>query len=119
MTAKWVSAGLGTLAAAAAMLTIGVGSAAADDIKPQPTQPGQGPAVEGGVRTPAIQGELRSSDKGVALANPNADVRTSIRGVPPVIPWVFSGAGGDLSACVIDGPYCAWWMGLPFDPNNP
>ena len=119
MTSKFISAGLAGVAAAAAMLTIGVGSAMADDIKPQPGSPGQGPTVEGGVRAPAIQGELRSADKGVALANPNADVRTSDRGVPAVTAWAFSGAAGDLSACVYDGPYCAWWMSIPFDPNNP
>ena len=52
------------LAGAAAVLTIGVGSATADTLKPQPAQPGQGPAVEGGVRAPGVQGEVRASGMG-------------------------------------------------------
>lgn len=119
MTSKLTTAGLSAFAAAAAMLTIGIGSATADDITPQPAQPGQGPTVEDGVRTPAIQGELRSADKGVAMANPGGDVRTSNRGRPTVEAWAFTGAAGDISACVYDGPWCAWWQSIPFDPNNP
>lgn len=112
---------MGILAGAAAVLTIGAGSAAADTLKPQPAQPGQGPAVEGGVRAPGIQGELRAAGMGEAQASGglNGDVRTSNKAKQAFAAWSFSGAGGDLSACVISGPYCAWWMSIPFDANNP
>jgi len=121
VTSKLVSAGMGILAGAAAVLTIGAGSAAADTLKPQPSQPGAGPAVEGGVRAPGIQGELRGAGMGEAMANGglNGEVRGSNMARPPFDAWSFSGAGGDLSACVIDGPYCQWWMSIPFDANNP
>jgi len=117
VTSKLVSAGIGVLAGAAAVLTIGSGFAAADSLKPQPSQPGEGPAVEGGVRAPGVQGELRSAGMGEAQAQ--GEVRGSNIAKPAVEAWSFSGAGGDLSACVVDGPYCAWWMNIPFDANNP
>ncbi len=121
MTSKLVSAGIGVVAGAAAVLTIGSGFAAADSLQPQPSQPGAGPAVEGGVRAPGVQGELRGAGMGEAQASGGlgTDVRGSNIAKPAVEAWAFSGAGGDLSACVVDGPYCAWWMNIPFDANNP
>lgn len=127
MTPKLVSAGIGVLAGAAAVLTIGSGVAAADTLKPQPSQPGEGPAVEGGVRAPGVQGELRAAGKSKVQAQgtvngPNS--RIVGQAVPPRnwgdnAAWAFPGALNDFSSCVVEGPFCRWWMAIPFDPNNP
>ncbi len=73
--------------------------------------------MEGGVRAPGIQGELRAAGMGQAQAQ--GEVRGSNKAKQPFDAWAFSGAGGDLSACVVSGPFCAWWMNIPFDANNP
>ncbi|TDL04676.1 hypothetical protein EUA04_22495 [Mycolicibacterium obuense] len=126
--AKPIAMGLSGLAAAAALMTIGVGTASADDISADPSTPGNGREADGAVRSPDVangssgvmaQGEVRTSGFGEALASQGGEVRTSSRGVPGTKAWVFSGAAGDISACVYDGPWCANWMAIPFDINNP
>lgn len=126
--AKPIAMGLSGLAAAAALMTIGVGTASADDMSADPSTPGNGREADGAVRSPDVangssgvqaQGEVRTSGFGEALASQGGEVRTSTRGVPGTKAWVFSGAAGDISACVYDGPWCANWMAIPFDINNP
>lgn len=126
--AKPIAMGLSGLAAAAALMTIGVGTASADDMSADPSTPGNGREADGAVRSPDVsngssgvyaQGEVRTSGFGEALASQGGEVRTSTRGVPGTRAWVFSGAAGDISACVYDGPWCANWMAIPFDINNP
>jgi len=65
------------------MLGIASGTAHADDLKADPTTPSAGPVADKGIRTQAIQGELRTADKGVAQAQ-SVDVRGSNIGVPTV-----------------------------------
>ncbi len=114
---KPVAVGFGTLAAAALFMGIGAGTAGADVLKPQPDEPTAGPAVEDGIRVPAVHGEIRAADSGQALAQ--GEVRGSDFAAPGTKAWVFPGAAGDLSACVYEGPWCANWMAIPFDLNNP
>ncbi len=112
--------GISTLAAAASILTMGVGTAMADDLVPDPSTAGNGREADGAVRESATQGDIRISDMGQPLVPAGTgDVRSSNKAAPTTTAWVFPGASGDLSACVVDGPYCAFWMNLPFDLNNP
>lgn len=97
-----VSVGVGVLAAAAAAMAIGTGSAAADDIKPQPSKPSAGGTAE--VRGPAIQGEIRMSEMGVARGQ--GETRGSSIAVPVVEPFIYGGAIADMSAGTIaNGPF--------------
>ncbi|WP_238994612.1 hypothetical protein [Mycolicibacterium chubuense] len=111
--------GLCTLASAASLMTVGVGTASADDLVPDPSKAGDGREPQGNVRESATQGDVRSSGIGEALAPAGGDVRGSSRAKPGTTAWVFPGAAGDLSACVYSGPWCANWMKIPFDLNNP
>ncbi|WP_141564486.1 hypothetical protein [Mycolicibacterium palauense] len=66
--------------AIAALIGPGVGAAAADDLKPDPATPSAGPVAQKGIRSQAVQGDLREADKGVVLAQ--GDVRGSNEAVP-------------------------------------
>jgi hypothetical protein len=111
--------GVSALAAAASLMTIGAGIASADDLLPDPSTAGDGHEAKGTVRESATQGDVRSADIGAALAPAGGDVRGSGVAKPGTKAWVFPGASGDISACVYDGPWCANWMSIPFDLNNP
>jgi hypothetical protein len=112
--------GVGAVAAAASMMTFGVGTAFADDLVPDPSKAGDGRAPDGNVRESATQGDVRSAGMGEALAPAGGDVRSGAgKAVPSTKAWVFPGASGDISACVYDGPWCANWLAIPFDLNNP
>jgi hypothetical protein len=69
-------AGLGAVAASAALLSLGAGAAYADELYADPA------AVEGGVRSPGGQGEVRASD--IGSVNAQGDVRGSDIAVPVV-----------------------------------
>ncbi len=75
-------AGIGAVAATAALLSLGAGTAYADEIAADPAAPSQGPAVEGGVRAPGGQGEIRASD--IGSVNAQGEVRGSDIAVPVV-----------------------------------
>ena len=109
--------GIGAFVAATALMGFGAGAATADDMLPQPSQPSSGPYEDGNIRVPAVQGEVRASGSG--QANAQGEVRGGNRAVPGTTAWNFSGAGGDISACVYDSPYCSTWLGPHTDPNNP
>jgi hypothetical protein len=118
--ARAAGMGISTLAAAASILTLGAGTAMADDILPNPAVPGSGREADGTVRESATQGEVRTANLGEPIVPAGTgDVRGTNRATPNVRAWVFSGAAGDLSACVVDGPYCAYWLDIPFQINNP
>lgn len=69
----WGATVIGGAAIAGALLSVGAGTAFADNIQADPSKPSSGPAVEKGVRAsgsdenPAIQGETRES----SIAKPN------------------------------------------------
>ncbi|WP_422748513.1 hypothetical protein ACN27E_09485 [Mycobacterium sp. WMMD1722] len=70
---RWAATAAGALAVATALLSVGAGTASADEVSADPSKPSSGPAVEDGVRPSgnaekaAIQGETRKS----AVAVPN------------------------------------------------
>jgi len=82
-TKKLGTVGIGALALTASLMSLGAGTAFADEISGDPSTPSAGPVAEDGVRVPATQGETRSADKGVALAG-SSDVRGSDIAVPTV-----------------------------------
>ncbi|AFM18947.1 hypothetical protein Mycch_4232 [Mycolicibacterium chubuense NBB4] len=112
--------GVSALAAAASLMTFGVGTASADDLVPDPSVAGNGREPDGAVRESATQGDVRSAGMGEAVSPAGSgDVRGSNKAAPGTKAWVFPGASGDISACVYSGPWCANWMAIPFDLNNP
>jgi hypothetical protein len=112
--------GVSSVAAAASLMTIGVGTASADDLVPDPSVAGNHREADGAVRESATQGDVRSAGMGEALAPAGGDVRSGAgKATPGTKAWVFPGASGDISACVYDGPWCANWLAIPFDLNNP
>ena len=80
---KCVTAALTMTGAAAMTFAFATGPAYADKLKSDPTTPSAGPVAEKGVRTQAVQGDMRSADKGVALAQGD-DVRGSNIATPTV-----------------------------------
>jgi hypothetical protein len=115
-----VVTGVGTVAAAASLSTATAATSWAEDLVPDPSVAGNSREADGAVRESATQGDVRSAGMGEALAPAGGEVRTGAgRAVPNTRAWVFPGAAGDISACVIDGPYCANWLAIPFDLNNP
>ncbi len=103
--------GFGSLAAAA-LMGLGTGIAAADEISADPAAPSAGPAVEGGIRTPAIQGELRAVDQLDILAQGEvngANSRIVGKAVPPRItpPNTYIGYG-PFSNSADFGPFSPW-----------
>ncbi len=78
---KLTIAGFSAVAATAALLSLGAGTAYADEISADPATPSQGPAVEDGIRSGG-QGEARSSDIGVV--NAQGEVKGSDIAVPVV-----------------------------------
>jgi hypothetical protein len=111
--------GIGSLAAAASLSTFTAATASADDLVPDPSVAGNGREADGSIRESATQGDVRSAGMGEAMGPAGGDVRGSNRAVPSTRAWVFPGAAGDISACVVDGPWCANWLAIPFDLNNP
>ncbi len=113
-------AGFGSACAAMALSIGGAAAATAEELVPDPSTAGNGREADGAVRESATQGEVRSAGMGEAMAPAGGEVRSGAgRAIPSTRAWVFPGAAGDISACVIDGPYCANWLAIPFDLNNP
>ncbi|MBI3215845.1 MAG: hypothetical protein HYZ38_18650 [Mycobacterium sp.] len=80
---KYGAVGFSALAVSVALLGLGAGTANADDLKADPSKPSAGPVAENGIRSQAIQGDLRTSDIGVAQAG-TSKVTTSSEAVPTV-----------------------------------
>jgi hypothetical protein len=116
---KPIIVGLGAVAIQLAM-TVGAGTAVADDLVPNPSMAGSGRAAGSAAPKSTTQDVVRTSGMGEALGPAGTGkVRGSDEAVPKTKAWVFAGAAGDLSACVYDGPWCANWFAIPFDLNHP
>jgi hypothetical protein len=82
-TKKYGAVGFSAFAISAALLGSTVAVANADDLKADPSTPSAGPVAKDGIRSQAIQGDFRSSDKGVAQAG-TSKVTVSNIAIPQV-----------------------------------